>query len=152
MKNLNQLKPSLKADAITRFDSCFPETLNSMTHITKPSSPSAFRMLILGGGAIVTECHLPALKALGWLSSCAVVEPFAPNADRVRRRVREVHIFNEHYETFMARRDLEERFDGAIVALPNTLHAEASRRCLEAGLPVLCEKPLALTADECEAL
>jgi len=46
---------------------------------SSPSGLPPFRLLILGGGAVVRECHLPALKALGWLSSCTVVEPL-PNA------------------------------------------------------------------------
>ena len=38
--------------------------------------------------------------------------------------------------------------DAVIVASPDRLHAEAVIQCIEQGLPVLCEKPLAPTAAE----
>lgn len=42
--------------------------------------------------------------------------------------------------------------DAVIVAAPDATHAALVLACLAAGKPVLCEKPLAVTAEECLAI
>jgi glucose-fructose oxidoreductase len=45
-----------------------------------------------------------------------------------------------------------EQVDAVYIALPNSLHAEYTVRAARAGVHVLCEKPTAVTADECEQM
>lgn len=45
-----------------------------------------------------------------------------------------------------------EELDCIDITLPTYLHKEVTIQCLKHGLHVLCEKPMALYADECEAM
>lgn len=47
---------------------------------------------------------------------------------------------------------LEGALDALDICLPTDLHAEVAIAALESGKHVLCEKPMALTADECEQM
>jgi glucose-fructose oxidoreductase len=42
--------------------------------------------------------------------------------------------------------------DAVYIALPNNMHCDFTVRAAQAGIHVLCEKPMAVTADECESM
>lgn len=59
------------------------------------------------------------------------------------------HELDEVYDDFDA---MLRAVDAVYVATPHETHAEYARRALEAGVHVLCEKPMTLTRDEAERL
>jgi len=46
----------------------------------------------------------------------------------------------------------DERIDVVYIVLPNSMHAEFTIRALRAGKHVLCEKPMAVSIDECQQM
>jgi predicted dehydrogenase len=46
----------------------------------------------------------------------------------------------------------KEELDAVCITLPTNLHPDFSAKALKAGVNVLCEKPMALTIDECESM
>jgi len=55
-----------------------------------------------------------------------------------------LRVIDKHHKRMIA----SDRVGAVIVASPDTTHAERALACLEAGKPVLCEKPLASSAVE----
>ena len=51
-----------------------------------------------------------------------------------------------------AAKPIGERIDYAVIVTPNFVHFDPARKCVEAGIPVMCEKPLTITAAQAEAL
>jgi nucleoside-diphosphate-sugar epimerase/predicted dehydrogenase len=104
-------------------------------------------ILVLGAGAVVRECFLPALEALGVLAHTTVADAH-PSVTALAEKYPSAKFACTDF-----RQQLAERApvaDGiAIVALPNRFHEEAVSLALEQGWHVLCEKPLTLRAASC---
>ncbi len=51
-----------------------------------------------------------------------------------------------------AKKPVGERIDYALIVTPNHVHFDPALKCIRAGIPVFCEKPLTVTLDEADRL
>lgn len=104
-----------------------------------------------------------AVVGLGHLSQVAVLPGFAEaanseivalisgDAKKLRKLGREYSVDRLYgYDDYEA--CLSAGVDAVYIVLPNHLHREFSVRALNAGVHVLCEKPMAVTAKDCQAM
>jgi len=93
------------------------------------------RIALLGAGLIGRE-HAELLKAHAGVEIAAICDP-SPEAKAVAER-----LSVPHHADYVSMLD-QVKPDGAIVALPNQLHAPAAIACIERGVACLIEKPIA---------
>jgi predicted dehydrogenase len=104
------------------------------------------RIAVIGCGAVAEQCHLPALAARVGRDDIWLVDPDAGRRARLAKR------FGRARQTAATLAELGATPEAAIVAVPNDLHAAVAAELLDAGVPVLCEKPLAATLAQAEGL
>lgn len=102
------------------------------------------RLALIGAGRMGST-HAKALnQGLDGIELTAVVEPSDEAAARLLALPRRYRDTRELL--------VDGGVDGAIVAVPTRLHAHVVEQLIDAGLPVLCEKPCGFTSDETRAL
>jgi len=112
------------------------------------TTPRKVRYAVVGLGHIAQVAVIPAFAHAQRNSELvAIVSGDRTKRREVARRYRVEHAFA--YEEFD---DCLRVVDAIYVALPNSMHAEYSIRAARAGVHVLCEKPMAVTADECRQM
>jgi len=100
------------------------------------------RLAILGCGAITRSEHIPAVTAHPGVELIALVDAELSRAEGlIRNRGLSCQAIADYHEILS-------QVDAIINALPNHLHLISNQECLGAGLHVLCEKPLAITAAD----
>ncbi|MEP6714100.1 MAG: NAD-dependent epimerase/dehydratase family protein [Terriglobia bacterium] len=114
--------------------------------------PPARQILVLGGGALAAELYAPAVMRLGWEKHMLFVDVSQHSIDTLRKAFPTLRTRVAGYADLIRDPEFTKEFQGAVIALPNFLHEHAVTACLEAGLDVLCEKPLALDAETCRSL
>lgn len=99
---------------------------------------------ILSTADIGHRAMIPALKA----SQMAEVLAVASRDLNKARRFADDHGIEKAYGSYQELLE-DDQVDAVYIPLPNHLHKEWSIKAAEAGKHVLCEKPLALTAEDC---
>jgi len=101
--------------------------------------------LTVAGYGLVGRRHAAAISQVPGVEVQSVVDP--DPAARAQAAA-EGHAIHETLEACLAGGGV----DGVILATPNALHVEQASLCVEAGCPVLIEKPIATRSAEAEGL
>jgi glucose-fructose oxidoreductase len=105
------------------------------------------RYAVVGLGHIAQVAVLPAFRHAARNSRLTALVSGDPQKGRVLGRKYRVQTYSyDEYDACLS------GVDAVFIALPNSMHAEYSIRAARAGVHVLCEKPMAVTADECEQM
>jgi predicted dehydrogenase len=113
-----------------------------------PNKP--LRFAVVGLGHIAQTAVLPAFRhARRDARLTALVSGDELKLRRLGKRYGVTNLFDYgEYDALLG----SELIDAVYIALPNSLHADFALRALERGIPVLCEKPLALTERDCRRM
>src|SRR5436190_3154760 len=106
------------------------------------------RYAVAGLGHLAQIAVLPAFKRCPNAELVALVsgDPLKQKKLGAKYGVDKVYSYDRYEEC------LSDGVDAVYIVLPNHLHKEFTVRALNAGVHVLCEKPMAVTEEECESM
>ena len=111
------------------------------------SSRSKVRYAVVGLGHIAQVAVLPAFKGARNSELFALVSGDRQKLTSAGRKYKTKHLYSyDNYSRALA------NVDAVYLALPNHLHREYAVRAAAAGVHVLCEKPMAVSVEDCLAM
>ncbi len=102
---------------------------------------------VLGAANFALNHMAPAIHAANGAELVALATSSEDKADPFRAFCPSLKVHTD-YDALLA----DDGIDAVYIPLPNHLHVEWTRKALEAGKHVLCEKPIAMKADEIDDL
>ncbi|RKY63260.1 MAG: gfo/Idh/MocA family oxidoreductase [Candidatus Latescibacterota bacterium] len=105
------------------------------------------RIGLLGCGGIAQIAHLPALRKARNVQLVAVCDVARELAEMVARTYDVPQAYDDYGE-MLEKADIE----AVLVATHHAFHMENCVEAMRSGRHVLCEKPLAMTVEECEEI
>src|SRR5262245_34386582 len=110
---------------------------------------SPVRFAVVGLGHIAQAAMLPAFKNAENCKLTAFVTDDSKKARKLAPEYGVEHVVEyDNYDAFVASGEV----DAVYIALPNNMHCDYTVRAAQAGVHVLCEKPMAVTEDECRKM
>ena len=124
---------------------------SSFAQLSVPPSGRKIRYAVVGLGRISMGHFMPGTKQGHLGEITAVVSGHPDRARRIAAQygIPESSIYS--YESYDQIRD-NPNIDAVYIGLPKSMHAEYSIRAAKAGKHVLCEKPMATSVADCEAM
>jgi predicted dehydrogenase len=101
--------------------------------------------IAVAGAGYIGQAHMEAARKSATVTLSAVVDP-SPTA-KATAEAAAVPLYASLAELFA-----KDKPDGVVLATPNQLHLPHAMECIAARVPMLLEKPIALTVAEAEAL
>src|SRR3982074_1977778 len=115
---------------------------------SKSKSNRKIRYAVVGLGHLAQVAVLPSFKSARNSELVALVSDDAEKRKRLGRKYQVDRLFSyEQYEEC-----LSQDVDAVYIVLPNHLHKEYAVRAAKMGVHVLCEKPMAVTVEDCHAM
>jgi scyllo-inositol 2-dehydrogenase (NADP+) len=106
------------------------------------------RGAVIGYGLAGSVFHAPLIASTAGLAVSTVVTGNPQRQAEARKAYPDSRVVPDPTEVF----ERASEHDFVVVAAPNDVHVELTRRALDAGLPVVVDKPLAPTAAEARSL
>jgi scyllo-inositol 2-dehydrogenase (NADP+) len=106
------------------------------------------RIALIGYGLAGSTFHAPVIAAVPGLRVTAVVTGNPERQAQARAEIPDVRVLAHPDEVWAAADD----FDAVVVATANVAHVPLARAAIAAGLPVVVDKPLAVSSAEAAAL
>lgn len=103
------------------------------------------RLGIIGAGNF-SYTHKRAIRQVEGCEICGVSDLVEEKAKALAEGTG-ANVYTDYQEMLA-----KEKPDGVILNLPHFLHKDVTIDCLERGVPVLVEKPMALNTEECDAM
>ena len=117
---------------------------------SRRESSKPIRYAVVGLGHIAQVAVLPAFAHAAKNSALtALVSDDPIKLKQLGKKYRVPHTYSyKEYDQCLR----SGRIDAVYIALPNSLHCDYAARAADAGVHVLCEKPMAVTEDECRRM
>src|SRR5712672_4343342 len=95
------------------------------------------------GSQFQADIHAASFQILNEAEVVAIASPTPGNAAELAKRYNIPRVFTDYREMLK-----ESDIEMVTIAAPNSLHAQMTADCAQAGKHVVCEKPLAMTIEE----
>ncbi|MEA5564870.1 Gfo/Idh/MocA family oxidoreductase [Anabaena sp. UHCC 0399] len=117
--------------------------------MTTTNGNRKIRYAVVGLGWFAQEAALPAFAHTENSELVALVSDDPTKLEELSKQYGVEHTYSyEEYEDCLA----SDEIDAVYIALPNHLHCDFTVRAANQAIHVLCEKPMAVTEQECESM